>query len=392
MPTLVVAAISARALAESAVRDGYAVTALDLFGDADTRAACAHWSALGAPGSLHLDGDRLLSALSEAARHGDVLGWVPGAGFEGRAELLAQGAGVLRLIGNDADTVRRVRDPQAFFGCLDRLGLAHPETRFHPPEAHDAGWLVKDAGGTGGWHIRRWDASRTPPSPTDAHRYYQREAHGTPMSATFIGNGIDACVLGINALTVRRFGTRPHVYCGAVGPLAVPPAVRRQLENTVRALVRALSLRGLGSLDVLVDGDAVSVLELNPRPPASLALYEGCRFRGTARADTSTPTHGLFEAHLRACLRGELPALAETGAPAAVHGVEVVYAQRTVDIDDALSKSLTQWVGVHDVPVSGSRCTVGDPICSVSAAGADPDEVKRLLKDRRKALQYRLEP
>ena len=34
---LVVAAVSARMLAEAAARDGYAVVALDLFGDVDTR-------------------------------------------------------------------------------------------------------------------------------------------------------------------------------------------------------------------------------------------------------------------------------------------------------------------------------------------------------------------
>ena len=39
MPTLAVAAVSARMLADAAARDGYAVRALDCFGDLDTRRA-----------------------------------------------------------------------------------------------------------------------------------------------------------------------------------------------------------------------------------------------------------------------------------------------------------------------------------------------------------------
>jgi predicted ATP-grasp superfamily ATP-dependent carboligase len=39
MPAIAVAAISARAMAEAAVSDGFKVVALDLFGDTDTRRA-----------------------------------------------------------------------------------------------------------------------------------------------------------------------------------------------------------------------------------------------------------------------------------------------------------------------------------------------------------------
>ena len=54
MPTIAVAAISARAMAEAAASDGFKVVALDLFGDTDTRRAASRWLPIGAPGSLQI--------------------------------------------------------------------------------------------------------------------------------------------------------------------------------------------------------------------------------------------------------------------------------------------------------------------------------------------------
>lgn len=388
MPTLLVAALSARMLAEAAVRDGYRVIALDGFGDADTRAACAAWSPLAEPGSLRIDEGRLLSALRAAVRHGDVIGWVPGSGFEGQPDLLEQGARLLPLIGNDADTVRRVRDPQTFFGLLGRCGVSHPEVRAMPPAANDAsGWLRKDARGTGGWHIRRWTGSGA--MPRDPHVYFQREAPGSPMSATFIASGASVCVLGINALTVRRVGVRPHVFCGAIGPMPVSASVVSQIDRALRTLVPALGLRGLGSLDFLLDGDTVSVLEINPRPAASMALYEGCRFAGVPSA--TQKTHGLMQAHLRACLHGEWPTLLAKGDETLIHGIEVVYARCAMTITAAMTELLAESPGTHDQPVAATRLTRGDPLCSLSAVGITAHDVQSRLSDARDALLYTLE-
>ena len=86
-------------------------------------------------------------------------GWLAGAGFEGRVDLLEAGARILPLIGNQALVVRRVRDPATFFALLDRVQVPHPPVRFAPPGSADAaGWLRKDARGTGGWQVWPWVA------------------------------------------------------------------------------------------------------------------------------------------------------------------------------------------------------------------------------------------
>ena len=371
MSLLVIAANSARLLAELAHAEGHQVIALDLFGDADTRRASMDWQRIGAPHSLRIDGERTLAALQRAAEEG-ALGWIPGSGFEGRPELLEQGAQLLPLIGSEALPVRRVRDPRFFFAKLDSLGVAYPLTRLAPPE-QPLGWLLKDAEGTGGWHIRHAEA--VAPQAVAASHYFQREAAGVPMSTTFLANGSGVIVLGHNRLIVRAFGGRPHVYCGAIGPVPVSGAVARELGRIVHALAAEFGLRGLCSLDFLLDDDRVAVLEVNPRPPASLALY---RHR--------LP---LIAAQLRACLAGELPATLAESRGLRAH--RIVYARRPLALGEAAAARLKAEPDVHDQPCAGARFEAGDPVFSLSAAGDDADALIEQLKRRRDALLTSLE-
>ena len=378
MTVLAVAGISVRMLAEAATDDGFEVVALDLFGDADTRRACAQWCPIGTPASLRIDAELLLVALGKLARRGDVAGWIAGSGFEARPNLLERGAAWLPLLGTQADAVRRVRDPQAFFGFLEAQAIAHPPVRMTPPD-DAAGWLVKEGGGCGGWHIRRAGSTE---AVREAH-YFQREMQGTPMSATFIANGSDATVLGFNRLIVRPFGARPFVFCGAVGPVPLPSEVAAGVGAALRSIAAAFALRGLGSLDFILDGRGFSVLEVNPRPPASIALY-GRRFVPAA-------THGVVAAHVRACIDGELPQWPAPTANNPVRGTEIVFTSRPLWLEEDAVARLAARAGCHDLPAFPTRFAAGDPLCSVSASAANADAVQSLLDCGREAVHQSLE-
>lgn len=369
---LAVAALSARAIVDAAARDGLATVALDLFGDADTQRLASGWHAIGEAAALRIDGERFLAALDALARRGDVSGWVAGSGFDGRPDLLEQGALRLPLLGTAAADVRRVREPREFFRVLDAHGIAFPALAFEPP-TEPAGWLRKDAGGCGGWQVRRATQADAPAPGL----YWQRERRGAAMSATFVGNGRDAVLLGVNRQGTRAFGDRPFVFTRIAGPLPVAEPVRRELKAIVRLLAGVFHVRGLASLDFLLDGDSVEVLELNPRPPASLSLYPVVGERG------------VLAAHLRACERDELPG--PLPEHAVVRGSEIVFAARPVAFDATRAAALAAVPGACDLPRAGTRIACGDPACSVVAEGADEETMNEQLAARREAAQAILE-
>ena len=368
MTSLVVAGLSARMMVEAAAHDGYLPLALDVFGDLDTRSQATHWESIGSPEELRIDGPRLLAALGQLARQGDVLGWVAGSGFEAQADLLEAGAQCLPLLGTPAGVVRRVRDPRGFFTWLDSLGVLHPEVCWQPPTLSN-GWLCKRADSAGGWHIRRADDS---PTDSDAPCYFQREVPGTPMSALFVADGRRAQVFGFNELIVRPIARHPFVYCGAIGPVYLDAVNASALRCLLDATVAEFGLKGLGSLDFMLDARRVLVLELNPRPSASMALYDGLQ---------------VMRSHVLACRESVLPPPRPPAhEPLPVQGSEIVYAPRSLQVSAKTAAWLACQRDVHDLPAAGAAFAQGDPVCSVSARAGDSLQVRKRLSRRRQAV------
>jgi predicted ATP-grasp superfamily ATP-dependent carboligase len=363
MATLAVAALSARSLVEAAAADGHVVLALDLFGDLDTRRCAQAWWCIGDAAALRICATAFTEALRQAAAMG-AEGWIAGSGFEAEPALLAAGAGVLPLLGNPAPVWQRATDARGFFGALASHGLPHPEVAWQRP-ADPRGWLHKQAGSCGGWGVQG-AAEVADPAPGG---YFQRHHPGSPVSATFVADGRRAVLLGFNRQRVLARPGAAYAFAGIVGPVPLPARAAAGLQQALAALVAEFGLVGLGSLDALLDGDRIALLEINPRPPASHALYEP----------------DALAAHLDACRHGRLPA-----APAAarvVRGQAIVYTRGALQVDAALATWLAARPDSHDLPQPGTRLGAGDPLCSLAAAGDDADgvmarldaEVERLL-------------
>ncbi len=360
---LLVAAVTGRALAASAARGGHPVVVLDYFADRDTCAVAAGCRAVVSPHGLRFDRRRLLSAAQALAPAGNSGGVVYGSGFEGRIQLLSRLIAGRRLFGNLPEVVTAVRDPLRFFPLLDRLGIPHPEVRLLPP-ADPAGWLVKQAGGSGGVHVH--------PASLRSRRdggYYQRQTPGIPCSALFLADGHRACVVGFNEQwNMPARPELPFLYAGAVGRAPIPSRIEAELRRRLDALVSAIGLVGLNGIDFLLDGERWSVLEVNPRPTATMELHDADYDRG------------LFDAHLEAC-QGTLPAAA---APArATRASLIVHAVREWQPPDGFE--FPDWC--RDLPRAGTRFGPGDPVCTVFAEGTDAPGAAALVRERRQAVE-----
>ena len=369
---LVVAGISVRTLAESARLGGWEVIALDLFGDADTRLACTHWAPIGEPSALRIAPALLREELHRAARHPRVDGWIPAGGFEGASELLGAGGTALPCLAIESSTMKRVRDPALFFGALDRHRLSHPRVSLEAP-ADPAGWLAKRAGGCGGVHIRAAEEVLRNPESRHPDTYFQRWQPGTPMSALFVADGARFRLVALNRLIVRPVWPLPHVYAGAVGPVA-DAGLEQAVDRALAVLVPEFGLRGLASLDFVADESGAHWLEVNPRPSATLQLH----------ADAWPG--GLVRAHVDA-VRGCLPAAGPRRGPG-VRGHLTVFADRVGLVGG-------DWAPdphVHDLPAPGRRFARGEPICTVSAEAASVDDVLHLLEARAARTRRRFAP
>jgi predicted ATP-grasp superfamily ATP-dependent carboligase len=72
-------------------------------------------------------------------------------------------------------------------------------------------------------------------------------------------------------------------------------------------------------------------------------------------------------------------------------GSEIVYARRALTLNGAGAQHLAGRSDVHDLPVAGAQFGVGDPICSLGAAGDSTEQVRAALRAAHDALLKTLE-
>jgi predicted ATP-grasp superfamily ATP-dependent carboligase len=131
-------------------------------------------------------------------------------------------------------------------------------------------------------------------------------------------------------------------------------------------------LVGLNSADFLIEENSFWLLEINPRPGATLDIFEP--------ADTS-----LFALHM-AAISGALPESAPrlSGAAAAA----TVYAPHHIPSVPAID--WPHWAA--DRQNAGTSVSAGEPICTVVAHARDAVAAKALVEERVAAILMKVAP
>ena len=365
--TVLIAAFSARALAASARRAGYKPLVVDCFGDLDTVALAEASRCLPARVQVGFTARPLIAALESLVSEASSppIGLVLGGGFECNPRLVAKLAEHFTLIGNDAETIWRAKHPQHFFQILGDLGVPHPETRLDAPEISD-GWLMRRIGGSGGLHIHPCPAKPRP----DKRRFYQRIAQGAPVSLLGLVSDKSAAFAASRQWT-NPLPRRPYRYGGAVGSWPLDEDLEARMIEMSLAVSEALSLKGIVSFDYLVDDGAPLLLEVNPRPGATLDVFDDAS--GT-----------LFKAHVEASRDGDPAAILSTEwHPPIARAAAFLYADR-----GGLTIPAVDWPEWSaDRPCPGSTIAARQPLATVLAEGDDANTVAATCVQRLGALE-----
>ncbi|WP_371345313.1 ATP-grasp domain-containing protein [Ancylobacter sp. IITR112] len=361
---VVLVGIAARGLAASARRAGLSAFVLDLFADEDTRALAARSVRLRRRDGLALDPDDLLAALSHHAEPHTPL--VLGTGFEDAPDLVARLAARFRLAGSGAETLAALKEPFSFAKRLAALGIPHPGVFAGPPPEGVAA-LEKRIGGSGGNHVR---PSARPRGPG---WYLQERLEGRSVSALFLGNGTEARLLAFSEQWCAPAEDAPFRYGGCAGPFALEHRLVAEIHAALSRLTASVDLKGLASADLIIGPGAWHLIEINPRPGASLDIFD------------APPLPPLLRLHLDACI-GKLPdlPLLVPGAKVATRAAGLFYAPAAMEIRDALPA----WAA--DRPAPGTRIAAGEPVCTVHATGRDLADARALLARRMDLLSRAL--
>jgi predicted ATP-grasp superfamily ATP-dependent carboligase len=401
-PPLVLLGGSVRALAESAHRAGFDVHAADLFRDLDTIACARQAVSVAADGEAS---DRYPWSLRTAAAAFPVPAvWCYSGALENHPAVIAAIAAERPLAGVPADVVRRLRDRRRLAAAARAAGLHAPLTLASPAGVPlDGSFLVKPRHGAGGRGIYRWTAAARAACAAGAKQepvIWQQLAPGLPISAAYLMAPDGSRLLGATLQFVGCAWCRAadFAWCGGV---AVRPGTEADPCRPYLALLARLGdelaarfgPRGVLGVDCIAMADGrVLVLEVNPRPTASMELHErlgagsiaglhvaacGLAAGGPPAAPDRTavqPASGPA-AWSKAILFAAAP------TPIAEQQVAAVIARR-----DAWTVEDGGWAAVSDLPRPGQTIPARAPILTVFAPGGTADDAVAAVRGRVAAI------
>ncbi len=389
---MLVAGASVRAAVESARRAGLETVAADLFADLDLRRLAPVRRFERYPEDL----PRLLDALRPAA-------WMYTGALENFPDLLERLDGGFRLLGNPPAVLRKVRDPWTLAAACREAGWRVPEIRRLTGDPPSGAWLLKPFRSANGSGVRRWDALSQPSRRafrararrTTAAGYLQRLVPGRCYGASFVADGRRCLLLGVcrQLCGVSWLSAGGFRYCGSIGPLELPGAMRQSLERLGGTLSAAFALRGLFGVDFVDGSEGPFVLEVNPRYTSSMELLDRILPQPAVRL------------HVDACLEGRLPVdvsgrhvpsqdfLTRDSSPRddspchdALFGKGILYARRASRVTGHFLRWATarhpgrRFARVADIPAPDWPLQPGAPITTLLARGGDEAEVLRRLR------------
>jgi len=364
MNRVLIAGLSTRAAADSAVAAGFAVTAIDAFGDLDLHPSVR---GISLPRDLGRPFSAAAAAHAAAGFAADTVVYL--ANFENEPDAVSTLAHGRTLWGNSPEVLRRVRDPLALMKAFREHGISAPSVTLRANDSNDPNdpndpkeWLVKPLASGGGRGVRRWKGNDVPPG-----YYLQERIEGEPGSVVAVSaNGV-AVPLGVSRQLVgdAAFGAEGYRYCGNILAPAGHPVFEQdetlldRASAIASAATASFGLVGLNGIDFIAAAGAARPIEVNPRWSGAMELVE--RAYGVS----------LFGMHANACARAALPDFdlrhARRGARAV--GKAILFAREPVTLGDT-----TPWLAdpsVRDVPQPGERIAAGRPVCTIFADGDD---------------------
>ena len=360
-PELLLIATSTRTLLASAIRGGYSAVVIDGFCDREVRqhAVSATRVALRKEGGLD-DGALAEAIIRTSKKYAKTLKTlVVGSGIEGcEASFEAIGQSGMQWQGKQVQYHRHTEN-QSFKSPSDQI-MPMPDNM--PP------YLYKSAIGSGGVHIYRDDSYQ------DIKQDYYRQSYLplTSISHLFLADGNQIETVGFSVQWHSKHdASHPFCYGGAIGAYSLDQSCATQAE----VVAKKFDLIGLNNIDYLYGGSRLYFLELNPRPSATMTLYD------------EDYADGLLHAHIQACegrgleRRSKVAPVCRTFA--------IIYTDEAIQLPNDF-----EWpIEAKNVPMenpAGYYFEKNAPICTLHMKAGDTGKALTDLQNRIRDLQRRI--
>ncbi|MGB9713795.1 MAG: ATP-grasp domain-containing protein [Candidatus Bathyarchaeales archaeon] len=358
-------------VAASAKRTGYDVYVADYFGDVDLQRFCSEFMSVIKQEKgkscgrmqLNFNPEAFLEMAKILGNKHKVDAILLSSGLDDYFDVLCELNGLIPILGNSPEIIKRVREKPRFFEELELLGIPHPETELvndvFEAKASIAkiGYpvVIKPTASFGGVGARlavndkEIEKAFPEVSRESETILVQKFIEGVHASISILAGDKDVKVVSINEQLLGLpsvFQKEPFGYCGNIVPLRLADSTFEQCESIAKETALHFGLRGSNGIDIVISKEGTPyVVEINPR------------FQGTLGCVERVFGINLVDAHIKACLYGEMPTVRKASKFCTRL---ILYAPKHVVVPD-----LTVFPNVWDIPLPSSIIEEGEPLCSV---------------------------
>jgi predicted ATP-grasp superfamily ATP-dependent carboligase len=385
-------------IAASAKRAGYTVYVADYFGDVDLQRFCSEFKAVveqekeKSSGRIQLDfkPEAFLEMAKALDNKHKVDAILLSSGLDDYSDVLCELNSLVPILGNSPEVIKGVREKPEFFDELEQMNIPYPETTLTKDvfeaktAAAEMGFpvVVKPTKGFGGTSIRLalsdedLEKAFSEVSQTSENVLVQEFIEGVHASISILAGDKGVKVVSINEQLLGLpsvFQSEPFGYCGNIVPLRVTDSIFEKCKSISEKIALHFSLRGSNGIDIVISKDGTPyVVEVNPRLQGTLGCIE--RVFGI----------DLVDAHVKACLYGEMPKI---GRSSKFCTRLILYAPKRV-----IAPDLTVFQEVWDIPLPNSIIERGEPLCSVLTEGESRDISLQKAEETAKLIYGKLHP
>ncbi len=344
-------------LAQQARQAGFCPLVIDLFADLDTLEIAEQVRRVESLTIKELD-----LAVDDLTNSYPVHDGVYGSGFEKNIQSLFFLQEKINLLGNSPEVFAKVQDKPYLFNFLSENNIPFPDVNFSRPNPGE--WLIKPLQSEGGFGIRHENSCRI----VDSRHYWQRYLEGKPMSALFIADGEKVEIIGFNRQwTASHSDGQAFVFSGIHNHASLSDYNKGIITGWLAKLVAHFGLRGMNSIDFILHQEQCFFLEINPRPTASIELYDA----------------SWFSAHVSSSVGQEIGVNVDQQEYKAY---KIIYAESDVRIPKDII--WPEWS--QDRPKAGAIIRKQLPICSIIANGESSLQVLSKLRTRQLAIENKI--
>jgi uncharacterized protein len=367
---------STRAAAFSALRADLVPWCIDLFADADLLAVAE---------VRRCPFDHYPGCLPELIHNAPQAPLIYTGGLENYPRLIAELASLRPLWGNDAEALRRARDPFFVARLLNDNWLRCPTPGRQRPIGRALRKPLQSAGGN------QITFATLDDRESDSF-YFQQFIPGPSYAAVFCAHVDGMQLLGVTRQLIGDawLHARPFHYCGSLGPVHLAPAILEQLMRVGDVVRTGCGLRGLFGIDFVLCDDHPWPVEINPRYTASIEIVEWATgvkalgqhrkaFQPVERRDESPTCSNASTSGLRVDARQ--------------FGKAILFAPARITFPDIRFRTESGPFArpdFADVPNPGEIIEEGAPIMTVLAEGATEAECLAELQRRAAGIMVRI--